>query len=178
MKLHTFKLIAILALFMGWFSCENHKQSSVLEEEEPTEVVESPTDGVEEEPVEVIEYPPIDFEIPTHLPSTKWKLDGIVDVETNTIKELEPKDWEKCYTLTLYSDGTFTGFTSRNEFVCVFETSTGNVRLLLITEVNEQGDGRLFYNTLLSVQSHSQQENELRLYYNNEMNYLLYKKNE
>ena len=113
--------------------------------------------------------------IPAHLPSTKWKLESIVDVETNTIKVLEPTDREKCYTLTLYSNNKFIGYTSTNEIVGVFEAPTGNVRLLFKTEVVEIRDGSFYFQTLLSVQSFAQQENELRLYYNNEMNYLLYK---
>ena len=168
------KYIFFILIASCLFSCDNHKQSDVVEEDLPVIVEEDPLEIIEEEPHEIVQG----FEIPTHLPSTKWKLEGIVDVQTNTIKELEPKDYERCYTLTLYSDGTFTGYTSRNKFVCVFESSTGNVRLLLITEINEQGDGSLFYNTLLSVQSHTQQEHELKLFYNDKMNYLLYKKNE
>ena len=168
------KYIFFILIASCLFSCDNHKLSDVVEEE-PSEIIEEDLpEIIEEEPHEIVQG----FEIPTHLPSTKWKLEGIVDVQTNTIKELEPKDYEISYTLTLYSDGTFTGYTSINKFVCVFESSTGNVRLLLITEAGERGDGRLFYNTLLSVQSHTQQEHELKLFYNDKRNYLLYKKSE
>jgi hypothetical protein len=40
---------------------------------------------------------------------TKWKLVGIVDVQTGELKELEPKDCEECYTLTFLSNTTAEG---------------------------------------------------------------------
>ena len=42
------------------------------------------------------------------LKGTKWKLAGIVDKETGTLKVLEPKECEECFTLTFDTDYTAT----------------------------------------------------------------------
>lgn len=44
----------------------------------------------------------------TPLKDTKWKLVGIMDVQTGALKELEPKDCEECYTLTFNTENTAT----------------------------------------------------------------------
>jgi hypothetical protein len=43
------------------------------------------------------------------LKGTKWKLAGIVDVQTGKLTELEPKDCEECYTLAFLTDTTAEG---------------------------------------------------------------------
>ena len=40
------------------------------------------------------------------LANTKWKLVGIMDVNTGILQELEPKDCEECYSLTFDTDST------------------------------------------------------------------------
>lgn len=42
------------------------------------------------------------------LKDTKWKLTGIMDMNTGILQELEPKDCEQCYTLTFDTDSTST----------------------------------------------------------------------
>ena len=42
------------------------------------------------------------------LANTKWKLAGIMDMDTGILQELEPKDCEECYTLTFDTDSTAT----------------------------------------------------------------------
>jgi len=135
------------------------------------------------------------------LQGTKWKLAGIVDVQTGELKELEPKDCEKCYTLTfdtcykIISSDTNEGLKSlgKNYFVT---RSAGNELcghyiadyvshsfqpiFLGGTKACEWGDGWLYADPFWknAIQSFSLQENELRLYYNdyNDIEkYLLFK---
>jgi len=40
----------------------------------------------------------------TSLRGTKWKLTGIIDVQTNEIKVLDPENCDECYTLTFIGD--------------------------------------------------------------------------
>jgi hypothetical protein len=56
----------------------------------------------------------VEFEFP--LQSTTWKLVGFVDVETGEIKEIETKNYERCYRLTFNKDNTFTGFSFNHLF--------------------------------------------------------------
>jgi hypothetical protein len=42
--------------------------------------------------------------VQTNLKGTKWKLNGIVDIETSELKELEPAHCKECYTLTFETD--------------------------------------------------------------------------
>ncbi|MDR2139809.1 MAG: hypothetical protein LBP50_09710, partial [Tannerella sp.] len=50
-----------------------------------------------------------ELSIPVPLAGTKWKLAGIVDMETGALRELEPKDCAGCYTLVFDSDHTASG---------------------------------------------------------------------
>jgi hypothetical protein len=127
------------------------------------------------------------------LKGTKWKLAGIVNVETGVLTELEPKDCEKCYTLDFDCNcemcdmfdfdfdcnTTAQGYSVANKMLfCLSQTclSKKNI-ILLMTEVGDShiGDARLFYDALQTVDSYGIEENELKFFYNNKRNYLLYK---
>jgi hypothetical protein len=132
------------------------------------------------------------------LTNTNWKLVGFVDVEKECLKKAKPEG-ERCYTLafkgslsedTLFIYGRdtninchtiFFGYTSTNEIVCTcsidhkicdFRICSGGIRTL----AGETADGERYNDALFAVQSFSLYENELRLYYNNKNNYLLFKK--
>ena len=123
------------------------------------------------------------------LAHTKWKLAGIVDVETGDLKVLEPKkcaecDSCKCYTLifeNIYDidDYSFITHTASNELIGIYgidnEKQTFFTGILGGTKVGERLDGPLFIKCMNAVQSFSLCENELRLYYNENKNYLLFK---
>ena len=59
------------------------------------------------------------------LTGTKWKLSGIVNVETGEIKVLEPKDCEECYTLS---------FETENKAIAKSINKTLNLDLLHLLE--------------------------------------------
>jgi len=108
----------------------------------------------------------------------KWKLVGFVEVETDEIKEIEPKD-ERCFLLTFNENKTLSGVSSSNPLQGNYDISytTGSIYITIgqCTYINETLDGRLYVNSLNEVDFFSLQENELRLYYNNKRNFLFFK---
>ena len=122
------------------------------------------------------------------LQGTKWKLVGIVDAKTSNLKILEPREYEKCYTLAFDNSipycneddiNSFSTRSSTNElggcYVIDYEKQHIQVLSFGGTKINEIGDGKLFCDALRTIQSFSLQKNELRMYYNNKQNYLLFK---
>jgi len=110
---------------------------------------------------------------------TKWKLLGIGSVDTEVLQELEPKDCKDCYTLTFNTDSTFQtipvlsgalGQFTADYTTHVFQTS-------LAYKISETNDGDLYASIFYKkkIQSFLLQENELRLFYNENENYLLFK---
>ena len=108
-----------------------------------------------------------------------WKLIGIVDAETGKLTELEPKDCEKCYTLTFNKDNTYTGSSVGNDlrggYTINYDESIIKIPSVGGTKRGEFYDGALYVDILSSVQSFSLQKGELRLYYNEKKEYLSYK---
>ena len=181
----------VLAAF---FTCKDEqtpppvveKPVVVVPPEEPKEPPVEPVDPPVIPPTEPEEpiTPPIGPEEPgeeTGLKGTTWKLSGFMDVETGNLKVAKPND-PRCYILTFDTDSTFSGISSTNEIsggYCIdYEKSTLNITRYGGTKINELFDGKLFVNSFLSVQSFSLSGAELKLYYNNGENYLLYKTKE
>jgi hypothetical protein len=119
------------------------------------------------------------------LENTKWKLVGFVDVAKGCLKRVEPtKDCgkyyncEKFYTLH-FTDSILYGYTTMNGFNAIpnidYTTNSIQIKIILTTEAGEMGDGYLYCDVLDEVQSFALQNNELRLFYNNKKNYLLFK---
>jgi len=112
----------------------------------------------------------------TNLQGTKWKLAGIVDVQTGDIKELDPKDCDECYTLTFDTDSTAVGWITSNDLI---------VRLRSVLEVFSASkalgsdfyieDAILFRSIIGKINSYKLYTNELKFYYNDNKNYLLFK---
>jgi hypothetical protein len=112
--------------------------------------------------------------IPIPLEGTKWKLAGIVDVKTGALKELEPKNCEKCYTLEFDSDSIAHGKSIANRIGVILYPKTRFGLETLIGD-SHNGDAQLFYDSWETIDSYRTKENELRFFYNNKRNYLLYK---
>jgi hypothetical protein len=87
------------------------------------------------------------------LNGTQWELAGIVDVETNTLTELEPEECEKCRTITFDTDTT------------VLNVDSIKFR---DAKINELFAGRLYIKSLLIT------NNKLKIFYNAGKSYLLY----
>ena len=128
----------------------------------------------------------------TTLTGTKWKLEGIVDVRTNVLRELEPKDCEDCFTI-MFEDGPFSNMYSGSPFHGRVHVNTigGNYKtdcesaVFVFTIIaGSQGmeytlEAFLYrYETLQKIQSFRIEDTyprRLRLYYNDGKEYLKYK---
>ena len=129
------------------------------------------------------------------LESTKWKLVGIVDVETGSMSVLEPKDCEDCYTLFFAED-----FSTLPESTIIYGTDTiygkcyyaqGRSRCNTIKlsnlnpvygEITLVGCGweeEYYGDALFRVHSYTFNKNELKCFYKerdtDKSKYLLYK---
>ena len=107
----------------------------------------------------------------TNLKGTKWKLTGIVDAQTGDLKVLEPIDCERCYTFLFDTDTTAWGYTVGND---VYIRGL-NPLIIGGSKMLECGDPELCYAALRSAKSYMFSENEFKLFFNNNNNYLLYK---
>ena len=116
-----------------------------------------------------------------NLQGSKWKLVGIGSLDKIALQELEPKNCEKCYTLTFDTDNTFQTFSSTNELQGIYNADYGTQKIQITdfggTKRGEVGDGNLYWNHDIwhTVQTFSLQKDELRLYYNENKNYLLFR---
>ncbi|MDR0295788.1 MAG: hypothetical protein LBH91_06370 [Prevotellaceae bacterium] len=117
------------------------------------------------------------------LEGTRWKLIGIVDVQTGDLIELEPINCNEYYTLTFDTGSTFQTFSSVNELQGIYKADYTNQTIQIVnfggTKMGELGDGNLYADPFgeMAIQSFSLQGSELKLYYNDKKNYLKYKKN-
>ena len=115
------------------------------------------------------------------LRGSKWKLVGIGSLDNIALQELEPKDCEKCYTLTFDTNNTFQTFSSTNNLQGIYKANYSTKEMQITdfggTKMGEIGDGNLYWNHDVwhTVQTFSLQKKELRLYYNGNRNYLLFK---
>ena len=134
--------------------------------------------------------------IVTSLANTKWKCEGIVNVETGVLTELETEtcsnsriDCEKeCYTL-MFDNAVFNpdipeiiffggqAVINRFDVKCKIDYITNNIEIEYLSMTQVGGplcDEMLYLQLLYKVNKFSLQENKLRLYYD-EHNYLLFK---
>ena len=115
------------------------------------------------------------------LQGSKWKLVGIGSLNKIALQELEPKNCEKCYTLTFDTDCTFQTFSSTNELQGIYKANYSTQKIQITdfggTKRGEIGDGHVYWNHDIwhTVQTFSLQKDELRLYYNESRNYLLFR---
>jgi hypothetical protein len=112
------------------------------------------------------------------LKGTTWKLVGFVGVSNKTtIIEAEPKDCENCYVLTFVNDSIFDGTGVCNIMNGYYYINSPSIKVVFgsMTEVVSWFDEELYVNTMNQVESYFQTENELKMYYNNHQNYLLFK---
>ena len=120
------------------------------------------------------------------LVNTKWKLIGIVDVETDSLTEPEPKpnDYDKFYTLTFDTDSTFSGQATNNRIIPFhskyeidYVTRTLLFTAIVTTEAMDLGDGELYRKILKKIQSftiNNVHPRQLHLYYDDSKKYLKY----
>ena len=119
------------------------------------------------------------------LVNTKWKLEGIVDVETEILTELGHKECYECYTITFRPDSTFIGTMGHCKIIFWNYEVDYKTGVLLIPnngkdagcDLPESQEERLYLQILLEIQSFivNKYPRILHLYYNDAKNYLKYK---
>ena len=105
---------------------------------------------------------------------TTWKLAGIVDTQTGILKVLEREGCADCYSFTFDTDSTAFGISIVNHLGVSLRPI---VRIFVMTYAldNHWDDTALFYNAISSIISYKLNKNELKFYYNDNKNYLLFK---
>jgi len=117
------------------------------------------------------------------LTGTKWKLSGIVNAETGEIKELEPKDCEECYTITIESNNEANIYninTSLKLNLSNLNPLSEPIDYMLRCEKyykdgKDYCDSNDFRLAVISTDSYSFTSNELKLFYIPNYYYLLFK---
>ena len=105
------------------------------------------------------------------LKDTQWKLAGTVEAHTGKLTEFKPADCNFCYTLVFDTDSTAYGYSAGNKIALYLKP------LLIMkpeTLAGETGDGDLFLETVKALQSYKRTGNELRFYFNENRDYLLF----
>lgn len=114
------------------------------------------------------------------LKNTEWKLINFVDVANNTKKTPEP-DSEKCYILKFLEKGdSLTAVSSTNNFIGKYTIDTQTHYILITnfcgTKIKELYDGILYVKSLIIVNKYTIDKDILKLYYNDNKNYLEFKR--
>ena len=114
------------------------------------------------------------------LKNTEWKLINFVDVTNNTKKTPEP-DSEKCYILKFLEKGdSLTAVSSTNNFIGTYTIDTQTHYILITnfcgTKIKELYDGILYVKSLITVNKYTIDKDILKLYYNDNTNYLEFKR--
>ena len=114
------------------------------------------------------------------LKNTEWKLINFVDVGNNTKKTPEPNS-EMCYILKfLETADSLTAVSSTNNFIGTYtidiKTSSISITSLGGTKINEIYDGILYVESLIKANKYTIDKDILKLYYNENKNYLEFKR--
>ena len=114
------------------------------------------------------------------LKNTEWKLINFVDVANNTKKTPEP-DSEKCYILKFLEKGdSLTAVSSTNNFIGTYTIDTQTHYILITnfcgTKIKELYNGILYVKSLITVNKYTIDKDILKLYYNDNKNYLEFKR--
>jgi len=169
-------LFLTVFLVMGSFAACTKGAESPMEETntvEETNIIEKMKSVEEKSPLE----------------GTKWKLAGIVDTSTNELMVLEPKELDDFYrhvysvgdfyTLMFDTDSTFSGRTTTNVIGGIYITDyvTNSIHFTSFggTKLGELGDGGLWWVIFPTIRFFTLQGNELKLFYNDNKNYFLFK---
>jgi hypothetical protein len=123
--------------------------------------------------------PPDDIPVP--LNGTQWKLAGSVNVETGELREFQPTACVECFTLTFHSDHGASGRSVLEEI----SIDLLNLRKYIMADISEASwsgdpslriDGDHFRKIMISIESFTVTSEELKLYFNNKTEYLLFKR--
>jgi hypothetical protein len=109
--------------------------------------------------------------------NVKWKLVSVVDVSNNSITIPQPIE-DSCFYLIFSEDRTLYCKTTVNllwgHYIIDYEQKFINITEFKGSVIDELYDGDFFVKSLYAVDSFSVLKQELKLYYNNGNNYLLF----
>lgn len=111
---------------------------------------------------------------------TKWKLESFYDLKNQTIDSSKPDNCTECYVINFEKNGLWQGHSSTNVLFGKYKidrsTLKGNLNFTEIngTEINELFDGSKYMQMLKNVHSFELKNNQLKLFYDFEGNYLLF----
>jgi hypothetical protein len=111
------------------------------------------------------------------LAGTKWKLVKFVNVSEGITKDPEPSS-DSCYWIMFNNDSTICGHSSTNELFGYYQINSPLFTIQLLvggTKISEMFDGSLYMEKINLVDSFELTNTYLKMYYNNQQNYLLFK---
>jgi hypothetical protein len=149
LKKKILKITAIMLILAGMVSCGKNNESCPCERDKSVSLV--------------------------GMAGTGWKLAGIMDTRACVLKELEPKDCEKCYTLVFVTDSVALGYSVMN-ITNLHLLSKPAMGISTMIYDHDNGDVRLYYDAMETITSFTLTKNELKLCYNAGKNYLLFTK--
>jgi hypothetical protein len=110
------------------------------------------------------------------LKDTKWRMAGFVDTQTGKMTEAVPPESEcdKCYTLAFDTDSTASGYSIINIIGLGLKPV---LWMRVATEALDINNGTvdMFYEAMKSVESCAVENNAMKIFYDDNKNYLLYK---
>lgn len=111
---------------------------------------------------------------------TSWKLQGFYDSETGKVEQAEPKYCAECYVIEFskLNKGEWKGHSSTNELTgnYIIPDVSDSLKFTNIkgTEINELFDGPKYMAALGSINLYELVGEQLKLFYGNKGNYLIY----
>ena len=109
-----------------------------------------------------------------------WKFDGFGNLSNSSFEKADPSDCEDCYVLTFLKSGKLTGRTTTNIISGEFQIDGQDIEItnLINTEVMELGSGEKYIEAISLTNKYEITNNTLKLYYNQNQNYLQFKLSE
>jgi hypothetical protein len=110
------------------------------------------------------------------LVGTKWQLEGFVNntIHKTAMIEAEPK-CDNCYTLVFDTDSTARGHSVMNIIGLSLKPVLSMWVATMADDTPTGGTVEIFYEAIKSVKSYRIENDDLKIFYNNNNNYLLYK---
>lgn len=125
------------------------------------------------------EWGEADSKIPAALLDNMWKLSGFVRTADGVVQEVQSGNCGRCYSMQMLSNGVIAGRTSANEIHGNFEVWGDQIRIDRFFAVqptrDEPTDGKRYIATMPEVTRYEVKDGQLKLYYNDDENYLLFR---
>lgn len=106
-----------------------------------------------------------------------WKFDGFGNLSNSSFEKADPSDCVDCYVLIFLKNGKLTGRTTTNTISGEFQIDGQSIEItnLIKTEIIELGNGEKYIEAISLTNKYEITNNTLKLYYNQNHNYLQFK---